>query len=606
VPWSPERPGPLSDPDQQRELATYLDACRRAASEFGAPAVVDATALQVACALGRDVALARGADLELPELPEGAAEDLVGHVHEALLDPSHRRRSGSFYTPGAIAAGIVDLLFSGVGGADLRRWTICDPASGGGAFALAAARALHRAGLSRHDVVAERVWAADIDPAAAAVTATALRLWAAAEGPPPEPNVVVVDSLVEPLRAWPTGAPSAFDAVVGNPPFLGQLRADTARDPAHAATLRRLLGAAPGYADTASLFLVASLQLVRERGRVALVLPESVLASRDARRVRAQVLSHARLLHLWFAGEPVFSASVRVCVPVLERRASPGRRASVARSQGPRFEARPVIDVDDLASAPTWGALVASMVGVPALRLGSPEGVLGDLCDVTAGFRQQYYGVIDHVREAEPAEVAGSTWSAHRAPLVTSGTIDPASCTWGRTAVTFARRRWQAPVVDLAALQQAEPAVARWAEARRRPKVVVASQTRIIEAVADPDGQWYPSTPVVSVEPRDRSVWDVLAVLLAPAASVWAATSTVGTALAAAHLRLPASVLRQIPLPVDHQAWAEGAVQARRASGASTEAERTAALDELGRAMGAAYGVGDEVLEWWMVRRVRP
>lgn len=532
----------------------------------------------------------------------------MGHVHEALLAAPHRRRSGSFYTPPPIATGIVDLLLAGMHPADRRRSVLCDPASGGGAFALAAARALERAGLSRHEIVAERVWAADVDPAAAAVTATALRLWAAAEGPPPDPNVVVVDSLVEPLDAWPSSPPGAFDAVVGNPPFLGQLRADTARDRATADAHRRLLGGAPGYADTASLFLVASLRLVRDRGRVALVLPESFLASRDARRVRSHVLTEGRLLHLWFAGEPVFAASVRVCVPVVERGSTPGRRVTVARSQGPRFDERPAIDVDadDLVTAPTWGGLVASMLGLPSLRLSSPDGgALGDVCDVTAGFRQHYYGVIDHVREAEPDEVTGSTWDAHRAPLVTSGSIDPACCTWGRRPLTFARRRWQAPVLDLVALARTDPAVARWAHARLRPKVVVAAQTRIIEAAADPEGWWYPSTPVVSVAPRDRTVWEVLAVLLAPLVSVWVATATAGTALAAAHLRLPASLLRQIPLPADHDAWAEGAVRARQASEAITESERADALEGLGLVMGAAYGADDEVLDWWRARRPR-
>ena len=43
----------------------------------------------------------------------------------------------------------------------------------------------------------------------------------------------------------------------------------------------------------------------------------------------------------------------------------------------------------------------------------------------------------------------------------------------------------------------------------------MATQTRVIEAVADEAGAWLPCTPVLSVVPRDLDVHHVLAALLA-------------------------------------------------------------------------------------------
>ena len=79
-----------------------------------------------------------------------------------------------------------------------------------------------------------------------------------------------------------------FDVVVGNPPYLGQLARATSRGG------RSALGGGP-YADVAAEFLARSLALVRpDGGRVALVLPQSVLSSRDTGPIRAAVRSRAR------------------------------------------------------------------------------------------------------------------------------------------------------------------------------------------------------------------------------------------------------------------------------------------------------------------------
>src|SRR5918995_691779 len=79
----------------------------------------------------------------------------------------------------------------------------------------------------------------------------------------------------------------------------------------------------------------------------------------------------------------------------------------------------------------------------------------------------------------------------------------------------FARQRYDAPLVDLAAVRSGP--LGSWADARLVPKLLVAGQGRVIEAVVDERGEWLPSVPVVSVVPRESAdLWRILAVLLAP------------------------------------------------------------------------------------------
>src|SRR4029077_1646146 len=79
-----------------------------------------------------------------------------------------------------------------------------------------------------------------------------------------------------------------FDVVVGNPPFLTQLRKDTATTLARRAA--RLRTSLPPYVDEASLFLVLAARLARaDGGRVAFVQPLSMLATRDGGWARAAV-----------------------------------------------------------------------------------------------------------------------------------------------------------------------------------------------------------------------------------------------------------------------------------------------------------------------------
>ena len=79
----------------------------------------------------------------------------------------------------------------------------------------------------------------------------------------------------------------------------------------------------------------------------------------------------------------------------------------------------------------------------------------------------------------------------------------------------------------------------------------MASQTRVLEAAADPGGSWVPSTPAVAVVPHDPHDVDRLtAVLCAPPVSAWVVGQAAGTALSAdAVLACPRGSSSTSPFP---------------------------------------------------------
>lgn len=537
-------------------------------------------------------------------LPGGTEVDgpaLLGRAHEALLDRATRRRHGVFYTPAPVARALV----GAAGGREPGR--VCDPAAGGGAFLLAAADHAESLGADPGAVIAQRTYGIDLDPLAVAVAEAALVLWATIRGAPrARPALAVADALRTGLHAWrPTARP--FDLVVGNPPFQGQLARGTARSGPTREALRASLGpVAHGYVDTASLFLVLACRMTRPGGRVALVLPESILAARDAGPTRAEVRSRAAITGIWTPGVPVFDAGVRVCAPVLEVAAEQG---PVDRWVGAGVTPSPRLGRDDAVrrlggdAGRSWAPLVADLQGVPPVDLG-PGATLASIATATAGFRAQYYGIRPFVGEASSA--------SHRsAPLVTSGAIDPLRCSWGHRPTRFAGRSWERPVVDLDALGEAEAAVARWAAGLARPKVLVATQTRVVEACIDERGDAYPSVPVIAVLPRidgggRATPAHLAAVLLAPSVSAWVTREVGGAALAAGALKLSARLVLTIPLPSGEDEWDDAAAAVAGATRAAAAGDRDAwssLLDRAARTMVAAYGGGDDVWSWWRARR---
>jgi N-6 DNA Methylase len=500
--------------------------------------------------------------------PALAADADLAAALEAATGPDQRRANGLHVTPRWLADRLVARAFEGLGTPPAV--TACDPACGGGAFLVAAARWLHRRGAERRRVVRYLLWGADIDPVGLAAAEAALALWAG-EVPPPG-RLVVADALTDGGAVWPDRPGAGFHVVVGNPPFQSQLGRATARTPDEQARLRARYGpAVRAYTDAAWLFLLAGCDLARPGGRVVLVEPQSLVGARDAGAVRSAVDERARLLDMWVDERPVFAASVRVCAPVLE--VGPGRRNGEPNAWSERF---------------------AAAVGIP--RVQTPAtGTIADLAQVIAGFRDEYYGLVAAVREGSPGgDDAG-------APLITSGLIDWLGCSWGRRPARFAKRAWRAPVVDLDELgETGGPAARRWVARARVPKLLVATQTRVVEAAVDVGGSWVPSVPVVSVVPHDPAdLWRVAAAVVSPAATAWLLGRAPGTALARGAIKVAAPDLLALPLPADLGAWDEATVAVRALTSGPAS---PAACDRFLAAAAAAYATPPSLMAWWRER----
>lgn len=446
-----------------------------------------------------------------------------------------RKQRGDFPTPLELVERVVEQAVGGIRPG--QRVRVLDPACGDGRFLVAAGRRI------RADGGEPDLHGVDVHPAAVGAARDALAAAGFAG------RLVVDDALT---RDW---SGECYDAVVGNPPYLSQLAAATARGGASP------LGGGP-YADAAAEFLALAVRLTAPGGRIGLVLPQSILASRDAGPVRELVDRSATRRWSWWSPRRLFDAEVLVCALVFERRPAPM----------------------DEPSAP-WTDVVTDALGVPPLPPLDTDGTLGERALITANFRDQYYGLVGAVREQE-AGVRNGDHVAGSPPLITSGAIDPARCRWGERPVRFAGRSYTRPRVALDALT---PKLRRWADGLLVPKVLVANQTTVIEAVADPAGAWLPAVPVITLRPPDAGlVPAIAAVLTSPVASCWAWHQAAGTGLAARSLRLGPRWLARLPWPAGDLADAIAAFVAGDVLGC-------------GRAVQRAYGRPDDdaLTSWW-------
>lgn len=498
-----------------------------------------------------------------------SAHLLPGALRQALLSSGERRRAGVHHTPFEVAATIVDLARP-----SQRFGLVADPSVGGGVFLLAVAEAM---GGDPADVVAHLI-GCDIDPLAVATTEAAITLWSGGVRPP-SGAIRVADFLgSDPFEG------QRPDLIVGNPPFLSQLKGTTVHDGRRRAELKRRWPEIGGYVDESMLFLLAACEAVVDGGTVALVQPTSVLSARHGAPGRSLLDELAPPVAFWWAAGRAFEAAVDTCAIVCRRGS---RECSVRRSSG-----IPAVPVASCARPrpDSWSPLLAAMAGIPDVAVEGP--VLSSMADVSAGFRDQYYGL----RGAVVDDADGPH------PLITCGLIDPLRSRWGTVSCRYDRRRWEMPTVRLDGI---DGSVRDWFEQRLRPKLLVATQTRVIEIVVDTDGSMIPCTPVVVVIPHDpNTIWHLAAALCAPVTSAGVVGSVAGSGLSADAVRVSAATLAAVTLPEPGAAWDRAAELVREVHLGGGAAGH---LDVLGRAAvlcDAAYGVDDEFLRGWWVQRL--
>ncbi len=229
----------------------------------------------------------------LTELVAGQAPELLGVVCEALLAADTRRAHGAHYTPPELADEVVEHTLSPLlDQTATQHLTICDPCTGGGVFLLRAARFLaERWGVTPREVAERCLYGVDRDPLAAETTRAALWLLTGAVDLPR--RIVAGDALVGRVRAgdrdavWPV-APchwheafaevfgAGFDAVIGNPPFLGGSFLTGALGREYRDHLVEHLARRRGNADLCAYFFLRAEELLRPGGRCGLVATNTI------------------------------------------------------------------------------------------------------------------------------------------------------------------------------------------------------------------------------------------------------------------------------------------------------------------------------------------
>ncbi|PSP79359.1 hypothetical protein BRC81_05070 [Halobacteriales archaeon QS_1_68_20] len=284
----------------------------------------------------------------LERRPLSAVEgDLLGELYEDLLAPAERRADGQYYTPPEIADTVVRWAIpEGLTTTSDGVPTVLDPASGSGTFAVAAYRRL--AALcpdSHHGDLLDHVAAVDVNPVPLVTTALNLAVQRAGTETPAVrarrasfldlgPGTAFPDLSPDgdPSEADSSAAAPAFDAVVGNPPFVRQ----EALEKDH---YRRHLGAfadgayadgpdaVSGKSDAYVYFLTQATRFLREGGRLGFVVPTKWLMTDYGRSVQAFLADHY-CVHavVGFDHRAFDDALVDAALVLLERCSDPGRR----------------------------------------------------------------------------------------------------------------------------------------------------------------------------------------------------------------------------------------------------------------------------------------
>ena len=545
------------------------------------------------------------------EAREGEQASVAAHL--AALDATvgrsgratRRKEQGSHYTPPALVGWILDRAMDG----RIPPARALDPACGAGNFLVAVAERLIARGVPACDALGERLFGIDIDAAAVGLCHARLLALLPTDTPPAErarveaalrAHVAVGDALERSIGEI-TGV-CEFDLVVGNPPFLNQLEVATTASRERAARIReRSGGVVGGYADLSAAFLLEACRHAARGGVVGFVMPQSFLAAADARAMRRWLAGNTQLRALWTADELVFEgAGVRVCAIVAEG-ADAGDARPIVGAFGAGFAPIAPLPRARLASGEPWSTLFAEARGVPQVEVGDAP-ALATVATATADFRDQFYGLRGAIVDRLDADDA-------RFPrLVSTKHVDLARCAWGERPVRLLFERHAAPRADRALLER-DAKMAAWMRARLVPKVLVATQTKVLESVVDEQGAWLPVVPLLTVTPREGAeidLWMLAAAIASPVATAEAARVSYGVALSSAAIKLSAKQLLALPLPGDRAAWRESARFFREASRARDAQVRRDALGAFAEASCRAHRldaeVSQRVLAFWTAR----
>jgi adenine-specific DNA-methyltransferase len=263
------------------------------------------------------------------KLAEHSAElsfDLIQHLLGAQQPSARRKGKGVVYTPRhvveAVCARVVKLSREAGGDPASPEWKALDPAMGAGAFLLGMAEFLRReTGERPSDIIARRLYGADISSRSVETAELLLNLWALDSGDDASrisTNLRVGNSLDGAELRGEFGVGDGFGAVIGNPPYVRIQNIDTEARRQIRETWR---SATTGSVDLYMPFIEMALREIGDTGIVGYIVPNTFTHTRAGQALRELLTRSGAVSEMYdFDHHPVFrGVATYACLLYLSR-----------------------------------------------------------------------------------------------------------------------------------------------------------------------------------------------------------------------------------------------------------------------------------------------
>lgn len=291
---------------------------------------------------------------------------------------------------------------------------------------------------------------------------------------------------------WPLEFPDVvvanggFDVVLGNPPFANAIENDLSEARGFQFLKFRNVGV-KGAADYSARFLGLGSELSHPRGSVGMVLPRIILNSPTTHDLRIMLGKSLPPAMIYCPPERHLFEGATIDIALLNLRDSADLK--VSRSPIGTIEWK-----RGLRESENWWSLVSTIWENRSVseevgnRIGDLFEVFGSMTTADA------YDIREFIEDSE---------SGDGQKLVTTGLIDPGVNYWGQEICRYLKAKYQFPrVADRAG---APNSIYQRISKSRRPKIIVAGLSNILEAFLDAQGEYIGAVATFTIQdPEDN------------------------------------------------------------------------------------------------------
>lgn len=243
--------------------------------------------------------------------------DSLGEAFEALINPRIKGEKGQFFTPPQVVRMAVTMTDPRI---DDR---ILDPACGSGAFLVETVRKIigdesiqdKEKKIARF--VKDNVYGIDFDPRLVKIARAYMIIFGSGEN-----NIHLLDALD--IENWGEGDKDTlrdFDVIITNPPFAGRIDDDRILRNYKLSEQSYSKKGFPRKTTREILFLERSIQMLKEGGKLGIVLPHGITNNQSLQHVREYLLNNGQILAVVSFDENMFRpyTSAKTCFLLFKR-----------------------------------------------------------------------------------------------------------------------------------------------------------------------------------------------------------------------------------------------------------------------------------------------